>query len=87
MIKPITLNLQSLIDIHMRKKFLDRLENKQFATHLMILALVLLFSIVLIMYLIASWNSPDKIYNILINIITLVAGFIGGKALSGKEND
>ena len=55
----------------MGKKFLDRLENRQFATHLMLLALVILFSVVLIMYLIASWQSPDKIYNILINIITL----------------
>lgn len=71
------------------KGFWDRLDNpdsKHFIVNVIALFLVILLSIIIILYIISSWDNPDKIYSIIINILTLITGFIGGKALSNGKH-
>lgn len=71
------------------KKFWDRVDNpesKHFIVNIMAICLIILLSITILLYIISSWKSPDKIYSIIINIITLITGFIGGKALSNGKH-
>ena len=86
-----TLNKDNVTNKIMSKKkeFWDRLDNpnsKHFIINLIALFLIVLLCITIILYVISTWNNPDKIYNLIINILTLITGFIGGKALSNDKN-
>ena len=68
-----------------KKSFLDRLESKQFIRNLIAFMLIVLFSIVFIIYCVAAFETPEKIYSILMNILLLAVGLIGGRALSNDK--
>lgn len=72
----------------MVKGFWNKLENpnSNFTFNLVVLSLVLFVIVLCAVYVIRVWDTPDKIYLIIGNFITLLVGLLGGKALS-KNGD